>query len=110
MIEFIKPFLPEILTGVLGLGAWANERNKRKQDVKRAETQNIQAVLDLYQDAIMDLRKNYDATIQEMKMNNAAKFSQLEEDIKKLRENVNLWKTKYTKLKKDFDDYRSKHN
>lgn len=109
MITFLNNHISEIILGISGLGAWLFERNKRKEDLKSIQTQNLQSVLDFYQDAIKDLRNNYDATLNEMKRNNEEKFQTLEQDIKSLRDNVNLWKGKYRKLKEEFDDYRSKH-
>jgi len=109
MLEILKPYIGEIIIGVSGLFAWLNERKKRHQELDAARTQNIQAVVDLYQDAIADLRKNYDSTIKEMKENYAEKFESLDKDIKALRENVNLWKGKYTKLKNEFEKYRESH-
>lgn len=109
MITFLNNHISEIILGISGLGAWLFERNKRKEDLKSIQTQNLQSVLDFYQDAIKDLRINYDATLNEMKRNNEEKFQTLEQDIKSLRDNVNLWKGKYRKLKEEFDDYRSKH-
>lgn len=112
MLEILKTHLFEILVGSGGIGAlggWWNERNKRKQELERAKTQNIQAVVDLYQEALTDLKGRYDGTILEMKSQYDLKFATLESDVKKLRENVNLWKAKYSSLKKEFDDYRQKH-
>lgn len=98
MMELLKPYIGEIITALAGLGAWSFERNKRKQELKKGETENNQSVMDLYQEALDDLKKRYDE-----------KFLELENDIKKLRDNVNLWKAKYASLKKAFDEYRSKH-
>lgn len=109
MIDFLKPYISEIFLAISGLGAWLFERSKRKEDLKSMQTQNLQSVLDFYQDAIKDLRANYDATLNEMKRNNEAKFLVLEQDIKSLRDNVNLWKGKYRKLKEEFDEYKEKH-
>ena len=79
------------------LSAWF-QRNKNKEELKKSQTENYQSVMDLYQEALDDLKKRYDE-----------KFLELEADIKKLRDNVNVWKSKYASLKKEFDNYRSNH-
>lgn len=98
----MKNYLGEIITasvtGVLGLLAWFSERKKRNQEVKANENLNQKSVVDLYQEALDDLKKRYDA-----------KFEELEADLKKLRQNVNLWKGKYASLKEEFDKYRAAH-
>lgn len=98
MMEILKPYVGEIITAIAGFSAWSFERKKRKQEIAKSETENHQSVVDLYQEALDDLKKRYDE-----------KFLELEKDIKKLRDNVNLWKAKYSSLKKEFDDYRAKH-
>lgn len=109
MIEFLNPYISEIILAISGLGAWLFERNKRKEDLKSAQMQNIQAVVDLYQEALSDLKLRYDGTIVELKKDYDLKFLELEKSMKALRDNVNLWKGKYRKLKDEFDEYRSQH-
>lgn len=105
MIEFLQPYISEIITGLVGLLIWLFERNKRKTEfatltnkLKQQETDTDKSVVDLYQEALDDLKKRYDI-----------KFSDLELDIESLRKNLNLWKGKYTSLKKEFDVYKCKH-
>ena len=52
--------------------------------------------MDLYQDALDDLKKRYDE-----------KFIELEDEIKLLRTNLETEKKKYTTLKKSFENYRN---
>lgn len=110
MLETLQSFLPEIVTGIVGLGAWLNERTKRKKEVEQMATQNIQSVVDLYQEALNDLKKRYDADILELDQKYATRFSELELELKTLKDNVNLWKGKYRKLKEEFDQYKQKHS
>lgn len=107
MIELFQDNLIQILTGtnLTAVIVWIFDRKKRSNqysqlvaELKAKETNNDKSVVDLYQEALDDLKKRYDE-----------KFIELEKDIKKLRDNVNLWKGKYASLKKEFDDYRAKH-
>ncbi|AXG70427.1 hypothetical protein KORDIASMS9_02667 [Kordia sp. SMS9] len=98
MIEFIKSYGIELMTALGGLFAWGYERKKRKADLAAAETQNQKSVIDLYQEALDDLKKRYDE-----------KFIALEVEINLLRKNIELWKGKYRKLKQEFDDYKTQH-
>lgn len=92
--EIILPYL----FGAGGLFTAWTERKKRKQEIQQAETQNQQQVVDLYQEALDDLKKRYDE-----------KFKELDVDLKQLRHNLDLWKGKYRILKKEFDEYRESH-
>jgi molecular chaperone GrpE (heat shock protein) len=101
MKEFLVNHIETILAYLFGAGglfsAWT-ERKKRKQEFVQAETQNQQQVVDLYQEALDDLKKRYDE-----------KFSELEGELKQLRTNLDLWKGKYRTLKREFDTYRKAH-
>ncbi|TCI93683.1 hypothetical protein [Tenacibaculum sp. M341] len=101
MKEFLINHIDIILGYLLGAGgiisAWT-ERKKRKQEIARAETQNQQQVVDLYQEALDDLKKRYDE-----------KFNELETEIKQLRLNLDLWKSKYRDLKDEFNKYKNTH-
>jgi prefoldin subunit 5 len=95
MLDFIKPYLPELITFVAGAGAWGYERNKRKQELKAAETTNNKSIMDLYQEALDDLKKRYDADLKELSEKYDAKFSEME--------------ARYNRLKKSFEDYKKNH-
>lgn len=99
----MKTFLTEnwltFTTLISGLGAWYYERNKRKQDVKAAELSNSEKIIDMYQQALDDLGKRFETRIQI-----------LEKDIIRLNDEVSEWKNKYNLLKKQFEDYKKKHN
>lgn len=97
-MDIINDHIGEIITAIAGLGAWGFERAKRKQELKKSETETNQSVVDLYQEALDDLKKRYDE-----------KFTDLETEIKSLKDNLNLWKGKYRSLKKEFDEYKKKH-
>ena len=98
MLEFIKPYIPEIVTFIAGASAWGYERNKRKADLKKADTENNKSIMDLYQEALDDLKKRYDE-----------KFSDLEAEISVLRQNLKDSELSYDKLKKEFTAYKKNH-
>lgn len=101
MRDFLIKHMDVISGYLLGAGgvisAWT-ERKKRKQEIAKAETQNQQQVVDLYQEALDDLKKRYDE-----------KFSELEAEIKQLRVNLDSWKGKYRDLKEEFSKYKNVH-
>lgn len=91
MKNYVGEFITAIIMGSGGFLAWLAERKKRK-------IQDKKDIVEYYQDSLDDLEKRW-----------SKKFEDLEADIKKLRENVNLWKSKYASLKKEFDKYREEH-
>lgn len=106
-MEFIANYLVEILTGtnVTAIVVWFFDRKKRANqyaqlvaELKSKETENDKSVVDLYQEALDDLKKRYDE-----------KFNELSTELKTLKANLDLWKGKYRTLKKEFDEYRENH-
>ncbi|WP_299682961.1 hypothetical protein [uncultured Tenacibaculum sp.] len=101
MKEFLVNHIDVIIGYLFGAGgiltAWT-ERKKRRQELIKEETQNQQQVVDLYQEALDDLKKRYDE-----------KFNELETEIKQLRTNLDLWKSKYRDLKDEFESYKNDH-
>ena len=98
MKDLITQHIGEIITFLAGLGAWGYERKKRKQELMGKETSNQQQVVDLYQEALDDLKKRYDE-----------KFADLEAEMKRLKKHSAIDKGKYRELKKEFDEYRKRH-
>jgi len=98
----MKTFLTDnwmtITTAVSGAVAWYYERNKRVQELKSAELNNSEKIIDMYQQALDDLGKRFEMRIEI-----------LEKDIVRLNSEVLDWKGKYSSLKKQFDDYKKKH-
>ena len=99
MIEILKPYISEIILGISGFSAWGYERTKRKQDLKLAETQNNKSIMDLYQEALDDLKKRYDE-----------KFTELEAEIEILRTRLKSADERYQKLKGEFTSYKKTHS
>lgn len=95
MLAMIKQYIPEIITFLAGAGAWGYERNKRKQDLKKAETDNDKSIMNLYQEALNDLKVRYDSDLKELETKYDEKFRDME--------------LRYNRLKKSFEDYKKKH-
>ena len=95
MLAMIKQYIPEIITFLAGAGAWGYERNKRKQDLKKAETDNDKSIMNLYQEALNDLKVRYDSDLKELEAKYDEKFRDME--------------LRYNRLKKSFEDYKKKH-
>ena len=109
----IQQYLPEIITFITttvgGLFAWKHERKKRQNDQKNAEielsklvselerskTDNDKNIIELYQQALNDLKKRYDSDIKELEERFGKKFDELE--------------VRYNRLKKSFEEYKKKH-
>jgi len=98
MIKFLSENWVTVTTLFSGIGAWYYERNKRVQDVKSAELNNSEKIIEMYQQALDDLDKRFEMRI-----------DTLEKDIVRLNSEVSDWKGKYNSLKKQFDDYKKKH-
>ncbi len=98
----MKTFLTEnwltLTTMISGLGAWYYERNKRHQEVKATELSNSEKIIEMYQMSLDDLGKRFEMRIEV-----------LERDILRLNGEVAEWKGKYNSLKKQFEDYKKKH-
>jgi hypothetical protein len=98
LVKIIKENVPVIITFITGVSAWFYERNKRKIDLKFSETQNNKSIMDLYQEALDDLKTRYDL-----------KFSELQIEIKELQVKLQSRENDYIKLKKEFNEYKRKH-
>ncbi len=97
-MEFFKQHITEILTAIAGVSAWLFERKKRHQEIQTANDVHQQHIVDMYQEALTDLKTRYDG-----------KFLELEKEIQLLRKNLDLWKDKYRNLKSEFETYKKNH-
>ncbi len=106
MEDFILEHLGKLITGlVAGFLGWLFQRKQKHAELERmrAELQSVKAdgsqkIVDLYQEALDDIKTRYDI-----------KFKELHNELAQLRRNVELWKTKYRDLKKEFVQYKEKH-
>ncbi len=106
IVQILSQHIGEIITAIGGLSLWGYERTKRKQEVQATETQHQQQIVDLYQEALSDLKVRYDEKFNDLKKDYNTKFNELEIEIKSLRTNLELWKNKYRRLKEEFNLYR----
>ena len=119
--ELLSTHSGELIAIVSGLiGGSLIERKRKKIEVKQADADATGKIMDLYQEALDDLKKRYEEREKDMqaqyddklaKLENKfnERFAKMEDLIKKLRSNLELWKNKYRKLKEAFDQYREKH-
>ena len=119
--ELLSTHSGELIAIVSGLiGGSLIERKRKKIEVKQADADATGKLMDLYQEALDDLKKRYEERIKDIQAQHDDKlielekkfnerFAELEEEIKRLRSNLELWKNKYRKLKDEFDQYRKKH-
>lgn len=126
MNELISTHLTEIINLLVLLisgGFWMDARQKRAE-VKSSEADATKKIVDLYQETIDDLERRYKDRYAELekwykeRLDNMKveirrevenELNDLRDEVKSLRTNLELWKTKYRKLKEAFDDYRQKH-
>ena len=120
-MNILQDHLSELIAIVSGLiGGSLIERKRKKIEVKQADADATGKLMDLYQEALDDLKKRYEERIADLQSQHDDKlkelekkfnerFRELEEEIKRLRTNLELWKTKYRKLKDEFDRYKEKH-
>ena len=90
MIDLIKEQLPAIITGILGLGAWLNEKRKKKAEVQKVESDATRAMQETYKTFVADMNANY---------------AELKAKVDLLEAEVAEWRTKYYELKKSIDDH-----
>jgi len=117
MIEFFKPFFGELLVLVLGsfLG-WFFERKRKKQEVKnlkvegnKAEADYSKSMLDIYQDALSDLKNRYEEKFDFLKKEYDLQFTNLNLRMEKMKKDQEMWKNRYNSLKSEFDNYKKTH-
>jgi len=93
-----NPFGQIILAIVSAFLGWFFQRKQKHAELEAMKADNGQKIVDLYQEALSDLKLRYDE-----------KFDGLHKEMDALRRNVEMWKNKYRDLKKDFDKYKEKH-
>ena len=119
--DILREHIGELIAIVSGLiGGSLIERKRKKIEVKLADADATGKLMDLYQEALDDLKKRYEERIADLQSQHDDKlkelekkfnerFHELEEEIKRLRVNLELWKKKYRRLKEEFDKYKEKH-
>ena len=132
LFEILKSNLFELIFGAAGVVAWLKDRSKLKAEIESLKIDNLTKstekdvkIIDLYQEALDDLKKRFDERNDEIKKDYEYKFNQLsekhntfieslrrdyenkigslEEEVKSVRTNLELWKNKYRKLQEEID-------
>ena len=95
MSEFLKEHIPAIITGLLGLGAWINEKRKKKAEVQEAESSALKTMQAAYDTFAKDMKENYD----ELKKD----YYEVRAKVTILEKEVVDWKNKYIALKSEMN-------
>lgn len=102
VVENIKEIM-FALGGLSGIGAYLDQRNKRIADkreyqakINQLETANNKSIMDLYQEALDDLKKRYDEKFHELHK----EIDELREKLKTANDNYANLLTKYNNIKK----------
>jgi len=103
MFEVIKPYLGEMFAAVIG-GVIGYLPNRKKSRID-----NQQAIVDLYQESLTDLKERYEEKYQDLKATFDAKLVKVVTELETLKKSLNDWRKKYFTLKKDFDQYKKDH-
>lgn len=117
MIEIIRPYIGEIVVGAaMGFIGWFFERKRKQVEVKnlavegnKMEADYSKSIMDMYQEALTDLKNRYEERYSFLKNEYDLKFENLNLQLDKMKRDQEMWKNKYTSLKKEFDVYKQKH-
>ncbi|MEO6176936.1 MAG: hypothetical protein ABIP27_17415 [Flavobacterium circumlabens] len=103
MFQSLQPYFNELASALIGMFViWWPNRKKQKID-------NHQAIVDLYQDTLTDLKTRYEEKYQDLKSTFDLKLNAFSNKIDGLQQSLDEWKKKYFNLKKDFDNYKKEH-
>lgn len=98
MIDILHPYFGNVISIVVGgFFGWFFQRKQKHAELEALKSNNLQKIVDMYQEALTDLKVRYED-----------RFNELHKEIESLRKNVEVWKNKYRDLKKAFDEYREK--
>lgn len=132
MGDFLQKYLAEILTAfsitsIAGFSGWFWERKRKGVEVKNLQTEGNKAeadygkaIMDMYQEALTDLKLRYEERLKDLKdkyeeryifLKNEydLKFENLNLQMEKLKKDQEMWRNKYNSLKKEFDAYKMNH-
>jgi hypothetical protein len=107
MSEFIREYFGMLLGGTItgglaGFFAWFWKRKSSKADYSKS-------IIDLYQEALTDLKNQYEGRYVFLKNEYDLKFANLNLQLEQVKKDQEMWKNKYSSLKKEFDAYKKKH-
>lgn len=114
MIDFLKPYIAEIVTGLVALVlGWIGKSQTQKTSDNADLTTKIQAV---YKELVQDADNRLDLMRDEIKLLKEQQQLQNEQWKKKLDDIEKTWQTKYTRLQtkynsllKKLEDYEKSH-
>lgn len=110
MFDFIVQYLGELIAAAIaGFMGWFFERKRKKAETNKVEADYSKAIMEIYQDALNDLKKRYDDRDAYLKAEYDMKFEVLNVKMEQLKKDQEMWKNKYSSLKKEFDAYKKKH-
>ncbi len=121
MGEFLQQYLGQLLmvvitTGIGGFFGWFYERKRKKVEVKNLEAEGSKvkadyskSIVDLYQEALIDMKNQYEERYNFLKREYDLKFENMSFKMAQLEKDQEMWKNKYSSLKKEFDAYKKKH-
>lgn len=114
LIENLNMFLGSLLSGT---SVYFFERYRRRAELKSLQADNAQKIVDLYQEAMDDLkirydekftaaREDYDQRTANLIKSFEERHQQLEVKFEHLQREHDKWMKKYTCLKKEFENYK----
>ena len=117
IIENLNVALGSLLSGA---SVYFLERYRKRAELKSLQADNAQKIVDLYQEAMDDLkirydekftssREDYDMKTANLIKNFEERHQQLESKIENLQKEHDSWMKKYNLLKKEFEDYKKNH-
>lgn len=120
MLDFILKYLGELIAAAIaGFMGWFFERKRKKAETNKVEADYSKAIMEIYQEALTDLKarydekyesqnREYDLKFKSQKQEYDLKFESLNLKMDKMTKDQEMWKNKYTSLKKEFDNYKKK--
>lgn len=117
MSELLRPYIGEIIVGVvMAFIGWFFERKRKKVEVRnlavegnKAKADYSKSMLDIYQDALNDLKDRYEEKYEFLKREYDLQFSNLNLKMERLKKDQEMWKNRYEDLKQQFDTYKETH-
>lgn len=103
MIDLFTPYIGEAVAALIGgFVMWWPTRKKSQID-------NQQAIVDLYQETLTDLKQRYEEKFQDLKATFDTRLEKVMEEVKDLKRQLDEWQRKYYNLKQAFDKYKKDH-
>ena len=110
MNEFLQRYLGEMITALIaGFGAWFFERKRKKVEVQNLNADYSKSIMEMYQNALTDLKDRYEERYTFLKNEYDLKFQHLNLKMEQMQKDQEMWKNKYTSLKKEIDLEKKKH-